>query len=437
MFKNLIKGGSKTLALQKTKIMNRILSIFCFALSILILNSGCKSITYLQDSSINVETLKKDVNFLADDKLEGREIGKPGEMMAAEYISKRFRDLGLKPMGDNGTYFQEFLGLPPSHGHGSTSTDQEPPTGHNVIAFLDHGAATTVVIGAHFDHLGYGSFGSLHAGEPEIHNGADDNSSGTSAMLMLAEVLKERNTTNNYLFIAFSGEEMGLWGSNYFCKNPTLDAAEMNYMINLDMVGRLKPEKTLAINGVGTSPKWKGALKKIKTDGISVVTSESGIGPSDHSSFYNIGVPALHFFTGQHADYHKPSDDANKVNYAGMRSVVRYIDALITMLDDDGKLAFTKTKDDVKTDTPRFKVTLGVMPDYLYAGKGMRIDGVTEERPAAKANMKAGDVVVKMGDIDVTDMNSYMEGLSKFEKGDQTEVWYRRDGKVLKVMVTF
>ncbi len=417
--------------------MNRILPILFFALSILILNVGCKSITYLQDSSINVETLKKDVSFLADDKLEGRKIGTPGERMAAEYIAKRFKGLGLKPMGLDGTYHQEFLGLPPSHGHGSMSTDQKPPTGRNVIGYLDNGAAHTVIIGAHYDHLGYGDFGSLHTGDPEIHNGADDNASGVAAMLMLAETLKGRNTSNNYLFMAFSGEEKGLWGSNFFCKNPTLEVAKMNYMLNMDMVGRLKPEKTLAINGVGTSPKWKGVIKKIKTDGINVVTSESGIGPSDHSSFYNIGVPAIHFFTGQHADYHKPSDDIGKLNYNGIRAVVRYMDAIITMLDDDGKLAFTKTKDDVKTDTPRFKVTLGVMPDYLYAGKGMRIDGVTEDRPAAKANMKAGDVVVKMGDVDVTDMNSYMEGLSKFEKGDETEVWYMRDGEVVKVRVTF
>lgn len=355
--------------------------------------------------------------------------------MAAEYIAKRFKSLGLKPMGNDGTYYQEFLGLPPSHGN--MNMDKEPPTGRNVLGFLDNGAANTVVIGAHYDHLGYGHFGSLHTGDPEIHNGADDNASGVAALMMLAETLKGRNTANNYLFIAFSGEEKGLWGSNSFCKNPTIDASKMNYMLNMDMVGRLKPEKTLAINGVGTSPKWKGAIKKIKTDGITVVTSESGIGPSDHSSFYNIGIPAIHFFTGQHADYHKPSDDTGNLNYAGIRSVVRYMDALITLLNDDGKLAFTKTKNEDKDNTPRFKVTLGVMPDYLYPGKGMRIDGVTEERPAAKANMKAGDVVVKMGDIDVTDMNSYMEALSKFEKGDQTEVWYMRDGKVVKVKVTF
>lgn len=415
--------------------MNRIVPILFFALSILIFNSGCTSITYLQDTAINVETLKKDVTFLADDKLEGREIGTPGEIMAAEYIAKRFKSLGLKPMGNDGTYYQEFLGLPPSHGN--MSTDKEPPTGRNVIGFLDNGAAYTVIIGAHYDHLGYGHFGSLHTGDPEIHNGADDNASGVAALLMLAETMKGRNKANNYLFIAFSGEEKGLWGSNSFCKNPTLDASKMNYMLNMDMVGRLKPEKTLAINGVGTSPKWKGNIKKIKTDGISVVTSESGIGPSDHSSFYNIGVPAIHFFTGQHADYHKPSDDTGNLNYPGIRSVVRYMDALITLLNDDGKLAFTKTKNDEKTNTPRFKVTLGVMPDYLYAGKGMRIDGVTEERPAAKANMKAGDIVVKMGAIDVTDMNSYMEALSKFEKGDETEVWYMRDGEVVKVMVVF
>jgi len=416
---------------HKLKQLTLAAALICFL-------AACKTVSYLPNETISIETLKKDVYYLADDKLEGRETGTPGELLAAEYIIKRFKALGLQPKGENGTYYQEFEGKASDpHGHGTVATDAEPIIGRNVMAYLDNGAPYTVVIGGHYDHLGYGHFGSLHAGEPAIHNGADDNASGIAAMLMLAENLKGRNTANNYLFIAFSGEEKGLWGSNYYSKNPTMDVATMNYMINMDMIGRLKPEKTLAINGVGTSPAWRDELKGIKNDGIKTVLSDSGIGPSDHSSFYNVGVPAVHFFTGANGDYHKPSDDADKVNYEGLRSVVRFIDALITELNDEGKLAFSKTKQAASTGTPRFKVTLGVMPDYLFAGKGMRIDGVSEERPAANANMKAGDIVVKMGTIDVTDMNSYMEALSKFEEGDETEVWYMRDGKVVKTKVVF
>jgi len=206
----------------------------------------------------------------------------------------------------------------------------------------------------------------------------------------------------------------------------------------MDMVGRLKPEKTIAINGVGTSPSWMAVIDKLKVDGIKPVTTESGIGPSDHTSFYLIDVPAIAFFTGQHADYHKPTDDADKVNYPGIQSVVRYIDAMIGNLDGEGKLVFTKTKDDsMGGDTPRFTVTLGVMPDYLYADKGMRIDGVRDGRPASNAKMLAGDIVIQMGEHIVDDMNGYMDALSKFKKGDETVVKFMRGEEVMETTVNF
>lgn len=413
-------------------------ALYCF-LALAFLITSCKTTKLLSDSSISIEAIKKDVYFLADDKLEGREIGTSGELMAAEYIVSRFKAIGVAPAGVDGSYYQSFTGKAEVDHHGNpVDTNAEPPRGINVIGFLDNKAPTTVIIGGHYDHLGYGHFGSLHAGEPEIHNGADDNASGIAAMLQLAEHLKTRYTSNNYLFIAFSGEEKGLWGSNYFSKNPTISKASMNYMINMDMVGRLKAEKTLAINGVGTSPSWTPVINKLKVDGIKPVTTESGIGPSDHTSFYLIDVPAIAFFTGQHSDYHKPTDDADKVNYSGIQSVVQYIDALIGQLDDDGKLLFTKTKDDsMGGDNPRFTVTLGVMPDYLFAEKGMRIDGVREGRPASNAKMLAGDIVIQMGEHIVDDMNGYMDALSKFKKGDEAMVKFKRGKEVMEAMVKF
>ncbi len=406
---------------------------------ILVLATSCKTTKLLTDQTVNVETIKKDVYFLADDKLEGREIGTNGELIAAEYIVKRFKEIGITPAGTDGSFYQSFTGKAEVDHHGQAiDTDKKPPRGINVIGFLDNSAPTTVIIGGHYDHLGYGRFGSLHAGEPEIHNGADDNASGIAAMLQLAEHLKTRYTANNYLFIAFSGEEKGLWGSNYFSKNPTIEKSTMNYMINMDMVGRLKAEKTIAINGVGTSPSWMPVIDKLKVDGLKPVTTESGIGPSDHTSFYLIDVPALAFFTGQHADYHKPTDDADKVNYPGIQSVVQYVDALIGKLNDGGKLAFTKTKDDsMGGDTPRFTVTLGVMPDYLYADKGMRIDGVRDGRPASNAKMLAGDIVIQMGEHKVEDMNGYMDALSKFKKGDTTVVKFKRGEEIMETTVNF
>jgi membrane-associated protease RseP (regulator of RpoE activity) len=278
--------------------------------------------------------------------------------------------------------------------------------------------------------------GSLYRGDtPQIHNGADDNASGVAAMLHLAKQLKTINTNNNYLFIAFSGEEMGLLGSNYFVKNPTIDLKKVNYMLNMDMVGRLNDEKAIAVHGVGTSPIFKQVLFSNKGD-FKIAEHESGVGPSDHTSFYLMDIPVLHFFTGQHEDYHKPSDDADKLNYKGMEEITQFILSIITELNDDGKITFRKTKNESQ-EVPAFKVTLGVVPDYLFSGKGMRIDGVSEDKPAQKAGMQKGDIVVKMGDYEVEDMMSYMKSLGKFEKGSTTKVSVKRGDEILVLDVTF
>jgi Iap family predicted aminopeptidase len=305
---------------------------------------------------------------------------------------------------------------------------KEEKTGHNVVALLDKGANNTVVIGAHYDHLGYGHDGSLYRGKPAIHNGADDNASGTAALIELARLLSQpvcRN--NNYLFIAFSGEEMGLLGSSYFVKNPTIDTARINYMLNMDMIGRLKPDtRILQVLGAGTSPEFKSALEGLMIDSITVKTSESGIGPSDHTSFYLAGIPAVHFFSGTHEDYHKPSDDEDKINYDGQASIIKLILEVISRLDSKGKIPFSKTQDSDSRETPRFKVTLGVVPDYAYEGTGMRLDGVSDGKPAAKAGLKAGDIILAIGEHQVHDMMSYMQALGKFKKGDKAIVKFKR-----------
>jgi len=307
-----------------------------------------------------------------------------------------------------------------------------------VIGYKDNGADKTVIIGAHFDHLGWGGEGSLYRDSiPSVHNGADDNASGVALLLYLAERLKdEKNTQSNYLFIGFSGEEKGLLGSNYFAKNPTIDLASVNVMINMDMVGRLNEENTLAVHGVGTSPRFKQLLFANNDFGLNIAEHESGVGPSDHTSFYLMDLPVLHFFTGQHEDYHKPSDDADKINYPGLETIGQYIYALVTDLDDDPKLSFRKTKNESE-ETPRFKVGLGVIPDYLYTGTGMRIDGVSEDKPAQKAGLQKGDVVVRLGDSTVTDMMSYMRALSVFKQGDSTQATIERGAESLEFRIDF
>lgn len=312
-------------------------------------------------------------------------------------------------------------------------------TGNNVLGYLDNKAPTTVVIGAHFDHLGYGDDGSLYRGEPAIHNGADDNASGIAALIELGRTLKISNyKSNNYLFIAFSGEEKGLLGSNYFVKHPTVDLKTVNYMMNMDMVGRLKKEeRTLTVLGSGTSPAWKEVLEKINIDSVKIKESESGVGPSDHTSFYLSDIPVLHFFSGSHPDYHKPSDDEDKINYEGQISVMKIILSVIHQLNGKEKLAFVKTKDADNKETPRFKVTLGVVPDYAYEGEGLRIDGVSDGKPAAKAGLKAGDIVMQLGEHKTPDMMSYMKALGKFEKGDTTTIKVKRGNEMVEAQVTF
>jgi hypothetical protein len=393
-------------------------------------------ISSAQTNSEIVELLKKDVTYLADDKLEGRETGTAGSEAAAEYIAKRFMEAGLQPKGDNGTFFQVF-NQKPKGVHGETLSDTVKEVSvKNVLGYIGNGSATTIVIGAHYDHLGYGDEGSLNTGTKAIHNGADDNASGTAALLQLAKSLNEKHKNNNYLFIAFSGEEKGLWGSNYYSKNSTIPISTVNYMINMDMVGRLAENK-LAIYGTGTSPVWNELLKKVIPDSIKLTKTESGVGPSDHTSFYLKDIPVLHFFTGQHADYHKPSDDVDKINFNGMVTVIDFIEKVVAELNDDGKLAFTKTKEEDKANTPAFKVTLGVMPDYMFSGKGMQISAVREGKPAAKAGLLAGDIVIKIGKTNVTDMQTYMQALSLYKSGDKVKVVALRGKKKIGVKVVF
>jgi hypothetical protein len=380
--------------------------------------------------------LQEDVAFLAADDLGGRAIGTEGEQKAAEYLAKEFEKIGLEPKGTMG-YFQPFTVSKPSNPHEEAviGTDGEGVTGRNVLGFLDKKADKTIIIGAHFDHLGMGGQGSLHRGDSSIHNGADDNASGTAALLALAKILKHENLKSNVLFIAFSGEENGLWGSNYFTKNPTIDLKTVNYMINMDMVGRMKEDNSLAVNGVGTSPSFPASLDLVNSDSLKLITSESGVGPSDHTSFYLMDLPVLHFFTGQHEDYHKPSDDSDRINYEGLVKVARYISRLVKQLDPEEKLAFTKTKD--SSDSPRFTVSMGVVPDYMFDGKGMRVDGVSEGKPAQIAGLQKGDVVVQLGDSTIYDMMSYMRALSAFQKGDSTKIVLDRAGNKIETVVKF
>lgn len=309
----------------------------------------------------------------------------------------------------------------------------------NVVGFINNSAEKTVVIGAHYDHLGMGGESSLYAGsEAKVHYGADDNASGVAGLLELARNIRAKEDgfkRYNYAFVAFSGEEMGLLGSAYFVKHLPRQMRRIAYMLNMDMIGRME-ESQVAINGVGTSPIWEKFVPENACNGLQIKTSESGVGPSDHTSFYYKEIPVLHFFTGTHKDYHKPSDVAENINFKGEARLLGFIMKLIMDAESAPDIPFTATTQE-SMDAPRFTVTLGVMPSYMYEGEGMKIDGVTEGKPASKAGMQAGDIVIKMNDIKVVDMMSYMKALSSFKKGDEVEVTFDRKGKVQKTQVQF
>ena len=411
-------------------------STLLFLLAILF-SISCSTTTY-DDTALQGD-IETHLKFLASDSLKGRSFGTEGEQLAAQYIANYFESIGLTPKGTEG-YFQEFSVTPSNNPHEKAKIGERGDSsvvGRNVIGYIDNNAPLTVILGAHFDHLGMGGVGSLHRDKEEaIHNGADDNASGTVTIMALAKILKAASKNNNYLFIAFTGEENGLWGSNYFTKNPTIDLEHVNYMLNYDMVGRLNDEKALAINGTGTTPNWENVLDMSNADSLKLIKKPSGVGPSDHTSFYLNDIPVLHFFTGQHEDYHKPSDDFDKISWEGLLKIIRYSERLIANVDTTKKLEFTKTKDE-SGNTPRFKVGLGVVPDYLFDGKGMRVDGVSEDKPAQKAGIEKGDIVLQLGDSTIVDMMSYMRALSVFTKGDTTSVIIKRNEETLEKEIVF
>ncbi|NNC85554.1 MAG: M28 family peptidase [Bacteroidia bacterium] len=322
---------------------------------------------------------------------------------------------------------------------GVTEIKKDVRSAYNVLGYYNNSKDKTVVIGAHHDHLGYGREGSLHAGAPEIHNGADDNASGIAMMIELARMIQvEKLDDYNYLFVGFSAEEKGLLGSKHFVDAPDFPVESINYMINMDMVGRLKvADPALVINGVGTSPVFSDLLDEKKPDSFKLKTTESGVGPSDHTSFYLKDIPVLHFFTGTHEDYHKPSDDAHLINYDGMVDLYHYLADIIQTLDDQEAVGFNKTDDAKNENAPRFTVTLGVIPDYTFEEEGMRIDGIRDGKPASISGLEAGDVVVQLGDIKVYDMMSYMKALSKFKKGEKTMVKVKRGEDLIESPVQF
>lgn len=382
--------------------------------------------------------LKKHIYYLASDELQGRLAGSEGEAKAANYLSAEFKKLGLKPYQGKDFIipFDYDVKLNPHDDKTITSVK-----GKNVVAFLDNKADKTIVIGAHYDHLGLNEHhnSTLANSAGQIHNGADDNASGTAAVLELARMFATNKTKENanYIFALFSGEEDGLMGSKKLAESIKSNYPNTVFMINMDMVGRLNDKKDLTIGGVGTSPILPDLVKKYKPENINLALDESGVGPSDHTSFYLKDIPVLFLFTGTHNDYHKPTDDSDKINYPGGTVITNYVFDLAKSLGNEKEIPFTKTKVAASKAVPKYKVSLGIMPNYADSKDGMGIDGVIDNRPAANAGILQGDVLTKIGTCEVKEVYSYMDCLSKIKAGEELPVTVKRNSEEKVFQVKF
>ena len=315
--------------------------------------------------------------------------------------------------------------------------------------------APTVVVGAHYDHLGLGGEGSLSPGDyGQIHNGADDNASGTAALIEVARELASSDPLPyNVLFLAFSGEERGLWGSAHYVQEPTIALNRVQAMLNMDMVGRLGDGR-LTIFGVGTAEEWSDLLAEVvahQADPMPYVTAPDGYGPSDHSSFYGEGIPVLHFFTNTHEDYHRPTDDWEHIDASGLERVAALVSSVtaslaggmgepvsLTRITGQGTPTVASSPEEGEESASRgYGPYFGSIPDMTpFEGEGVRLTGVREGSPAAVAGLQKGDVIVEFGGLPVTDLYAYTYALGEFEPGDEVEVVVMRDGQRVSVNAT-
>jgi hypothetical protein len=341
----------------------------------------------------------------------------------------------------------------------STEIVRRNAPAYNVVGILDGSDPVlkneAIVIGAHYDHLGRGGEGSLATREGDIHHGADDNASGVAGVLELARIFsgERARMKRTLVFIAFSGEEEGLLGSNYYVTHPIVPLAQTVAMINMDMIGRMK-ENRLMIGGVGTAQEWRSWIAdKNRPGGMNVALAkpsplltlqpftltlnEDGYGPSDHSSFYAKQVPVLFFFTGTHNDYHKPTDTADKINYEDEMRVLFFVGSIVRSIDAGGtRPTYTTARSESQGRSMGFRVYLGTIPNYAESNDGLKLDGVREDSPAAKAGLKAGDRIVKMAGREVRNVYDYTYALGEMKAGQEYEVEAIRGSETLKLKIT-
>lgn len=377
------------------------------------------------------------VRYLADDALQGRMAGTASERCAGDYIAAHFRRIGLRPAGDARTFFQS---LPLA-----SALDPHAPggTGRNVVGFLPgtDPAGEAVVIGAHYDHLGHGGPFSMAPGDTSVHNGADDNASGVAVLIDLAERLSRGpRPRRGIVFVAFTGEEEGLLGSAFYAAHPAVPLERTRAMLNLDMVGRLGAGP-LIVYGVETAEEWTALVDgAAAAEGITVRGGGDGFGASDQTSFYARGLPVLHFFTNVHTDYHRPSDDWAAIDSAGLRRVAGVVARVAReVADRPAPLTFRRAAprpQAAAAQTPGYGAYLGTVPDFTPVPDGVKLSGVRAGSPAEQAGIRAGDVLVKLGGMDVHDLQGMTDALRAHKPGDVVQVDVLRDGRRVTLTAT-
>jgi len=399
-----------------------------------------------ENREVTVTELRDHISYLASDSLGGRETGSEGDSLAAEYIRQELSLCGFIPLSGDG--FQRFPWSANAGMDSSGGMIMETGQSRNVVMMLpgedDSLKNEYIIIGAHFDHLGKGGKGSSSMKQDTIavHPGADDNASGIGMMMEIAEkfALTKGSHPRTIICIAFSGEEKGLFGSKYFVNNPVIDMSKIDAMINLDMVGRLQESKILQISGIGTSPGFVDIVNMLNdTSSIKLALSESGYGPSDHSSFYSNNVPVLFFTTGAHTDYHKPSDTYDMINYEGMVKVSELIFDVVHHLDSlPQKLAFREAglKEEESSPMRGKGATLGIMPDFNGIEKnGLRADIVTPGKPAANGGMKNGDIITAINGKAINNIYDYMAKMGELKAGEVITVEIIRNGNNMTLLL--
>jgi hypothetical protein len=375
-------------------------------------------------TAITARDIRERLSVLASDSLEGRRSGSPGAEKAARYISQEFRRIGLTPIDSEKSFLQHF-----TFKEHLDSVHSELISTANVIGLLKsndpHYRGEYIIVGAHYDHLGYGgkyALDTVHA----IHYGADDNASGATGVLELAEYFAAHRSLlkRSIVFMSFSGEEEGLCGSSYYVNHPLVPLANTVAMINMDMIGRLAADSTLIVEGVGTSPIWTPLVKRLDSPKqFNLKLKQTGMGPSDHESFYLKNLPVLFFFTGFHTDYHRSTDTRDKINAEGEVKVLDFVRSILYVLaESPDTIPFSHPAEDTTQKASSFHVYVGGVPDYGYDGDGVRISAIMEHSPAEKAGFKAMDVIVDFGGKKIRNIYDYTDALSKYKPGDVVNV---------------